>query len=260
MSEFLSFYDSVMVDVTKEHLKVFENFRIRKETLEQAHEAKQRRFAEKLARTDNRAAILEKRRRIEHFKTAAKRKSFHEKFLVQLDITKEIQFYKRLKLITAMKKRDKQKLEKMAKFKRHQLRVKRRKEIKRYLAMVDEQKTTIQNTNALIDKCIEEAVSDETIHLEEINEIEEEIEIEPESSEHCSFYQVSKIKMNIESSCIKFNIFIWNIKFVIVVIFFFMACKFFAIHNKFLMFELFFFFYITLNLMSYFENISTITK
>lgn len=200
MSGFLSFYDSVMVDVTPEHQRIFENHvEMRKEILQQVYVAKQRRYAEKLAITDKREAVLKKRRNIEHFKTAAINKSAHQKFLVRLALNNDRQFYRRLKLITGIKKRDKEKGEKMARFKRHQLRVKRRKEIKRYWVTVNRQKKTIKNRNALIDKCIEETVSDdETIYLEEIDEIDEEIQMEPESIEDCSFYRVSEMKINIE--------------------------------------------------------------
>lgn len=223
MSEFLSFYDSVMVNVTPEHRKVFEcDVEMRKKIIEQAYVVKQRRYAEKLAIIDKRAAILKKRRKIEHLKMAAMKKSAYQKFLVRLDLNNDMYFYKRQKMITDIKKKDKEKGEKLAKFKQHQLRVKQKKEVERYWVTIDRQKKMMQNRNLLIDKCIKETVSDETIYLEEINEVEEEIEMEPESSEDCSFYKVSEMKINIELSCIRFNILIWSFKFVIVIVLMYM--------------------------------------
>lgn len=198
MAEFISLYNSVIGQVTEKHLEIFKtNVDKRKEIIQYAYEAKQQQYIDKLALTKERIANVEKRRRIDNLKLSAKRKSAHEKFLVRLDLRREFEFYKKLTLAANLKKRDKDKAEKLAKFKQRILHRKHKNEIKRYMVIYDRQKSTIKQNNALIDKCFEETVSDETVSLEEINEIEEEVEIEPESSKDCSFHQVREIKINI---------------------------------------------------------------
>lgn len=184
--------------LTAEHLQVFTDSDVkrRKSILRMEYEAKLRRYAEKLKQTEQRVVDLANRRQIEKLEKIARNRERFERIEKRIDAINTVQFYRKIKLNTTWKNRDRKKMKQIAKARETKVAEKHEKLLQRYFTLVENQNQKLEKNAALIDRCI---VNPHLYHNDKpemkIEEIKIQEEIQEESSEQCSYIQVSEINL-----------------------------------------------------------------
>lgn len=140
---------------TTEDLAVLESIGDeRKAKIKVAYDARQEKFAKTLRSIAERNLNFAKRRQMENAKTYVKNRERREKIEFKLENIREIDTYRKLNLIKALKIKDQKNVTTLAKVANNRIKRKRENDLKRYEKLFHSQNLAIETNKTLLKECV----------------------------------------------------------------------------------------------------------